>query len=101
MADISLWETQGASLLRLSDDISNEEGEHAIARLAFEKLLHVSVFQRESADRYAAEGGTTRSDVELWRETSVSTHASAPGTFLALRFRADQGAAFEPHGRSY
>jgi hypothetical protein len=24
--------------------------------------------------------------VERWRETSVSTHADAPGTFLALRF---------------
>ena len=27
---------------------------------AFEKRLHVSVFQRESADKYGAQGGTTR-----------------------------------------
>jgi hypothetical protein len=37
-----------------------EESEHASARLGFEKRLHVSVFQRELADKYAAQGGTTR-----------------------------------------
>jgi hypothetical protein len=50
------------------------------------------VFQRGSADTYVPKAGR-RTDVERWRATSVSTHAEAPGTFLVLRFRADQGAA--------
>ena len=40
-------------------EISNQENEHASARLGSEKRVHVSVFQRESADKYSAQGGTT------------------------------------------
>jgi hypothetical protein len=49
-----------ASRIRFSGEISNQESEDASARLGSEKRLHVSVFQRESADKYAAQGGTTR-----------------------------------------
>ena len=48
-----------ASRIRFSGEISNQENEHASARLGSEKRVHVSAFQRESADKYSAQGGTT------------------------------------------
>jgi hypothetical protein len=69
-----------ASRIRFSWEISNQESEHASVRLGFEERQHVIVFQRESADKYRDDA----SDVERWRETSVSTRADALGAFLAL-----------------
>jgi suppressor of ftsI len=45
--------------------------------------------------------GPKRGGTASLRSLCVNTGADVPGTFLALRFRADPGATLEPHGRSY
>ena len=70
-----------ASRIRFSGEISNQESEHASARLGLEKRLHVSVFQKESTDKFAAQAGMTRPTWSAGERLASPPTRTLPGPF--------------------
>jgi len=64
--NVSLWARQGFANSLCRGNFQPRERTR-LCSFRFEKCLHVSLFQRESADKYAAQGRDDASDVELAR----------------------------------
>lgn len=85
LAQHSLWARQASANLSFRGN-SNRESEYISALLEFEKHVHVSVFQRESADKYAAQGGTTGATWSAGERLASPPMRTLRNLYIALRF---------------